>query len=97
MSFRVSRKPTWTLGSRDLVGEEKRKFRIVNEWYISNPNIIIINNCRPSFGLDVPQRLFWEAYVMHAKDIDREPGSIYEKGRKSLVAFQDMNFAAIKN
>ena len=87
----------WTLGSRNLVGEEKRKFCIVNEWYMSDPNIIIINDCRPSFGLDVPQRLFWEAYVMRAKDIGREPGSIYKTGRKSLVAFQDMNFTAIKN
>lgn len=71
---------------------------ILNAWEMDNPSIIVIDDYIPNcFGLDLPKRLFWEGYVMRAKDISREPGSIYDTGRPSLPSYQDMNFASIKN
>lgn len=82
---------------RDLLKVENANSRILNEWEMSDPSIILINDYSPKcFGLDLPQRLFWEGYVMRA-DISREPGSIYDTGRPSRPSFQDMNFASIKN
>ena len=49
----------------------------------------------PTFGLEIPERLFWEAYVMR-QDITRVPGSDDDTGRPSEPAFQDMNFAALR-
>ena len=34
---------------------------------------------------------------MRAKDITREPGSVYDTGRPSQPSFQDMNFSSIKD
>jgi 3',5'-cyclic-nucleotide phosphodiesterase len=71
---------------------------MVNEWVMDNPSIILIDDYIPNcFGLDLPKRLFWEGYVMRAKDISREPESMYDTGRPSRASFQDMNFASIKN
>ncbi|KAL3821634.1 hypothetical protein ACHAXA_006054 [Cyclostephanos tholiformis] len=85
--------------SRDLFEiEDDANLRIVNQWEMDDPSIILIDNYSPKcFGLDLPKRLFWEGYVLRAKDISREPGSMYDTGRPSRPSFQDMNFASIKN
>mmetsp|Transcript_38573 Transcript_38573/g.81128 ORF Transcript_38573/g.81128 Transcript_38573/m.81128 type:complete len:1434 (-) Transcript_38573:177-4478(-) len=81
-----------------LADDEKENVKIVNGWSMDNPSIIVIDDYSPKcFGLDMPKRLFWEGYVMRAKDISREPGSVYDTGRPSRASFQDMNFASIKN
>ena len=81
-----------------LSGEEKEQVAIVTEWSMENPSIAVINDYTPKcYGLDLPKRLFWEGYVMRAKDITREPGSVYDTGRPSQPSFQDMNFSSIKD
>lgn len=61
-----------------------------------DPSITYIDECAPSrFGIEIPERLFWEAYFVR-QDCTRKPGSIYDTGRPSQPAFQDMNFAAIR-
>jgi hypothetical protein len=85
-----------SLSSRELHDNERE--RIINDWEMQDPYISIIDDYSPKcFGLDLPKRLFWEGYVMRAKDISREPGSTYDTGRPSRPSFQDMNFASIKN
>lgn len=85
-----------SLSGREMYDNEKE--RLINEWEIHDPYINIIDDYSPKcFGLDLPKRLFWEGYVMRAKDISREPGSMYDTGRPSRPSFQDMNFASIKN
>ena len=68
-------------------------------WEILNPEMVILDEyagaATPSFGLEIPERLFWEAFVMQ-RDINREPGSENDTGRPSEPAFQDMNFAALR-
>ena len=54
------------------------------------------NNRIPRFGLELSDRLLWKALVEPA-DITRPTGSIWETGRPSQPAFQDMNWAAIYN
>ena len=46
------------------------------------------------YGLDVPERVFFEAYI-NKQDITRD-GSEYESGRPSEPAFQDMNGACVR-
>jgi 3',5'-cyclic-nucleotide phosphodiesterase len=82
---------------RDLLKVEDANLHILREWEMDDPSITLINNYSPKcFGLDMPQRLFWEGYVQRG-DISREPGSVYDTGRPSRPSFQDMNFASIKN
>ena len=85
-----------SLSGRELY--DNKNDRIINDWEMHDPYINIIDDYSPKcFGLDLPKRLFWEGYVMRAKDISREPGSMYDTGRPSRPSFQDMNFASIKN
>jgi len=66
-------------------------------WDMSDPSILPIDDYDPKvWGLDVPQRLFFEAYVMRG-DCSRPPGSIHETGRLSEPAFQDMNMETLRN
>jgi len=48
------------------------------------------------FGLDLPEKLFWEGYVA-GKDITREEGSEYDTGRASIPDFQVMNLDTLRN
>jgi len=81
-----------------ITDEEQEKINILDEWSMENPAIEVIDDYVPKcYGLDIPKRLFWEGYVMRAKDITRPPGSVYDTGRPSRASFQDMNFASIKN
>lgn len=87
-----------SLSFRNLLVDEKENFRIISECEMHEPYIAIIDDYSPKcFGLDLPKRLFWEGFVLRAKDISRKPGSMYDTGRPSLPSFQDMNFASIKN
>ncbi len=47
------------------------------------------------FGLDIPEKLFWETYVSKA-DISREVGSEYDTGRVSMPEFQVMNLESLR-
>ena len=51
---------------------------------------------RPVYGLIVPERVFWEAYVIR-QTINRMPGSDDDIGRPSEPAFQDMNFDSLRH
>lgn len=63
---------------------------------MSDPKILYVDDYAPqSFGLEVPERLFWEAYF-NRTDCTRKPGSEYDTGRPSQPAFQDMNFATLR-
>lgn len=76
---------------------DKSQWKILEEWAMDDPYIQVIDDYSPKcFGIDIPKRLFWEGYVMRAKDISRKPGSEYDTGRPSRASFQDMNFASIK-
>ena len=69
-------------------------------WEMDDPEIVILDEYAkeksPVFGIEIPQRLFWEAYVMR-NDTKREPGTPNDTGRPSEPAFQDMNFATLRN
>eukprot|EP00984_Skeletonema_dohrnii_P012567 scaffold5119_cov153-Skeletonema_dohrnii-CCMP3373.AAC.3 len=47
------------------------------------------------YGLDIPEKLFWETYVSKA-DISREAGSEYDNGRSSMPEFQVMNLESLR-
>ena len=47
------------------------------------------------YGLDLPEKLFWEGYVM-CNDITRAKGSEYDTGRPSMVEFQKMNLDTLR-
>jgi hypothetical protein len=56
---------------------------------MDSPMITKIDDYGPKcFGLEMPKRLFWEGYVMRAKDISRPPGSEFDSGRPSQPGFQ---------
>ena len=62
-----------------------------------DPTITPIDDLAPScYGIEIPERLFWEAYFVR-QDISISPGSIYDGGRPSYPAFQDMNFSALRS
>lgn len=66
-------------------------------WDMIDPGVHRIDEYEPTcYGLDIEERLFWESYVMR-QDCTREPGTEYDSGRQSEPAFQDMNFAAIRD
>ena len=76
---------------------DRSQWKILEDWAMDDPYIEVIDDYAPKcFGIDLPKRLFWEGYVMRAKDISREPGTEYDTGRPSRASFQDMNFASIK-
>lgn len=64
---------------------------------IADPSIAPIDDYAPdSYGIELPERLFWEAYFVN-QDCTRKDGSVYDSGRASQPAFQDMNFAALRS
>ena len=82
--------------SEEAEKEAISKFKIFE--LDDNPEIVLLDDYEEIgvFGLEIPERLFWEAYVMR-QDITREKGSEYETGRLSEPAFQDMNFSSLRN
>lgn len=69
-------------------------------WDMDEPEIIILDEYadapKPTFGVQIPERLFWEAFVMR-RDISRDDDSPDDTGRPSFPSFQDMNFATLRN
>lgn len=64
---------------------------------VANPTITPIDDYAPEcYGIELPERLFWEAYFVN-QDCTRKEGSIYDTGRPSQPAFQDMNFSALRS
>ena len=55
-----------------------------------------INSSRPVYGLEITERLFWEAYIM-MQDCSRPAGTEWDIGRGSEPVFMDMNFKAIRH
>jgi hypothetical protein len=68
-------------------------------WEMEDPEIVIVDEyaeeAKPVFGMEIPERLFWEAFVMR-QNIYREPGTQDDVGRVSHPSFQDMNFASLR-
>jgi hypothetical protein len=54
-----------------------------------------VDSSHPVFGLDVSERLFWESYVM-MQDYSRPEGTEWDTGRKSELAFMDMNLKSLR-
>ena len=52
-------------------------------------------NTQGCYGLDIPEKLFWETFVSK-KDIARENGSEYDTGRASTPEFQVMNLESLR-
>ncbi|KAL7534355.1 hypothetical protein ACHAWF_004810, partial [Thalassiosira exigua] len=78
--------------------DDREEIKVVSDWSMDDPAVRAIDDYSPKcFGLDLPKRLFWEGYVVRARDIGRPPGSVYDTGRPSRASFQDMNFGSIKN
>lgn len=76
--------------------EEYEKALEILKVEMDNPEIIPIDEYSPqTFGLDIPERLFWEAFIVQ-KNIDRLPGTPMCTGRPSEPAFQNMNFASTR-
>lgn len=68
-------------------------------WEMDDPEIVILDDYAdektPVYGIEIPERLFWEAFVMR-QNVYREPGSEDDVGRISHPSFQDMNFASLR-
>mmetsp|Transcript_28719 Transcript_28719/g.32843 ORF Transcript_28719/g.32843 Transcript_28719/m.32843 type:complete len:825 (+) Transcript_28719:89-2563(+) len=83
----------------DISEDEKEEAMKKFMWEMINPEIVIEDAYTdaddPVYGLEIPERLFWEAFVIR-KDIHREKNSTYDTGRPSLPAFQDMNFTSMR-
>jgi len=65
-------------------------------WEIPTPVIDKIDDYGPnSFGLDIPERLFWEAFIMRG-NCTREKGSDLETGRPSSPEFFLLNLKSTR-
>jgi hypothetical protein len=63
-------------------------------WVMADPSIRLIDEYAPNvYGLDMPVRLLWEAYVVRV-DIGPEEG--WETGRESQPAYMDMNLHSLR-
>jgi hypothetical protein len=65
-------------------------------WDMTDTSVAEIDDYKPvKFGMDVPERLFWEGMIIR-HSIQRKPGSENDTGRPSAPSFQDMNFSALR-
>lgn len=63
---------------------------------VENPKVTSLDEYAPDlYGIEVSVRVLWEGLVVK-RDISRAPDSIYDTGRASQPAFQDMNFGALR-
>eukprot|EP00980_Cylindrotheca_fusiformis_P005353 scaffold1138_cov128-Cylindrotheca_fusiformis.AAC.35 len=81
----------------DSVDEETMEWALEKLiWRMTNPTIHLIDDYVPrSSGMDVPERLFWEA-VVKRRDISRAPNSENDTGRPSEPNFQNMNNVSLR-
>eukprot|EP00957_Ditylum_brightwellii_P135129 10302262-Ditylum_brightwellii.AAC.1 len=68
---------------------EETKVTIGN-WEMNDPKIVLLDHCQNAYGIEVPERLFWETYIERGI-ITREAGSELDIGRSSEPAFMDLN------
>jgi hypothetical protein len=81
-------------GNISLDDEEHEAVLCTLRWKMDEPCITPLEEFAPTcFGLSVPERLLWEAYVIR-RDISHPEG--WETGRPSEAAFMDMNLHAIR-
>ena len=82
-------KSTRSLSPDDEANEAELANDVIMAWQMDDPSIVKIDDYRPQcYGLEMPKRLFWEGYVMRAKNISRPPGSEFDSGRPSQPGFQ---------
>ena len=66
-------------------------------WKMTNPRVIKVDDYAPkTFGVDIPERLLWEAYIIRG-DCTRVKGSEMDTGRPSEPQFFFMNLHATRN
>eukprot|EP00591_Stephanopyxis_turris_P005061 CAMPEP_0195516170 /NCGR_PEP_ID=MMETSP0794_2-20130614/6972_1 /TAXON_ID=515487 /ORGANISM="Stephanopyxis turris, Strain CCMP 815" /LENGTH=727 /DNA_ID=CAMNT_0040644695 /DNA_START=38 /DNA_END=2221 /DNA_ORIENTATION=- len=70
----------------------------MGQWELTSASVTKIDDCAPqSYGIELPQQLFWEGYVMlPEQDISRRPGTKWYTGRPSEPGFQNMNIISLK-
>lgn len=99
-----SKKSNESRGQRiiNMGGLDYEKFGMVpNEsmrFESDDPNIYPIDeyiSTQGVYGLDIPEKLFWEAYVEN-RDITFEAGSEYDTGRPNMPEFQIMNMHTLQ-
>jgi len=85
----------YTEGRLDIDDDEREVLLGRKGWTMENPAIQLLDEFESSgsFGIDMPERLFREAYVVR-KDITRR--GEWETGRNSEPAFQDLSFHATR-
>jgi len=84
--------------SAELSDQDEAIARL-ERWEMKDPSVTILDEyaSQGCYGVEISERLFWEAYVMR-ESIARGPeGSPYETGRDSEPDFQDMNFVSTRN
>ena len=81
----------------EVVSAEVNLTSIASKYEVDDPRIGMGDEYAPvAFRLDAPCRVLWEGLVVR-KNISRPTGSIFDTGRASQPAFQDMNFAALQH
>mmetsp|Transcript_30309 Transcript_30309/g.65445 ORF Transcript_30309/g.65445 Transcript_30309/m.65445 type:complete len:824 (-) Transcript_30309:403-2874(-) len=66
---------------------------------MDNPSVYKIDDyafTEGIYGLDIPEKLFWESYIV-PNDITRPKGSKLDTGRPSMPEFQQMNIETLRN
>jgi len=81
-------------GSRTMTEDEQAETfgKLLSK--MEDPSIVLLDNFEAKWGLDVPERLLHEAYIIR-KDISFRPG--WETGRHSVPAFSNMNLHALRD
>lgn len=81
----------------EIVDDDKNEWALSKLiWDMTDSSIRTIADYAPTkYGMEVPERLFWEALVVR-QNIEQQPGSKFETGRPSEANFQNMNFAALR-
>jgi hypothetical protein len=99
------------LSTRETDQQYIESLTIVSTWAMTEPTIELIQDLSPAnrsaFGLNLPERLFWETYVTRqdiAEDAWDVPAVLvdgfgrtgWETGRESEPAYMDMNLYATR-
>lgn len=89
--------------AKEIVADDTIEDDETNEWALgkliwdmTDNTVVLIDDYAPkTFGVEVAERLFWEALIIR-QDIRREAGSVDDTGRPSEPNFQNMNFGALR-
>ena len=82
-------------GAVPALSPEQHLMHITNltKFVMDHPSIQDLDGCEGVWGLELPERLLWEAYVMR-QDISHPPG--WETGRGSEPDYMDMNMMSTR-